>query len=42
MTNRKRKPFDIEMEHQRLKEKVDINKWENKRLPRPGESTKDL
>eukprot|EP00038_Savillea_parva_P009142 m.181521 g.181521 ORF g.181521 m.181521 type:complete len:99 (-) comp15295_c0_seq1:188-484(-) len=42
MTNMKRRKFSMETEYQRLQEHVDINSWENKRVPRPGESTRDL
>jgi hypothetical protein len=42
MTNRTKKPFEMEKEYTRLNAKLDIHKWDNKRLPRPGESTKDL
>eukprot|EP00041_Stephanoeca_diplocostata_P018634 m.391377 g.391377 ORF g.391377 m.391377 type:complete len:95 (-) comp21074_c0_seq14:498-782(-) len=42
LTKMKRKPFSIDDEFKRLNEKIDINSYENKRIPRPGESTKDL
>eukprot|EP00040_Diaphanoeca_grandis_P024608 m.135499 g.135499 ORF g.135499 m.135499 type:complete len:99 (-) comp29799_c2_seq1:4724-5020(-) len=46
MTGRKRRTFDMNTEYARLNEKMNIDQWENKRLPRPlprpAESTKDL
>eukprot|EP00037_Helgoeca_nana_P011333 m.101614 g.101614 ORF g.101614 m.101614 type:complete len:101 (-) comp20767_c0_seq1:1248-1550(-) len=42
MTNTPRKKFSMGDEFERLKADVDIDTWENKRVPRPGESTRDL
>ena len=36
------RPARMHVAWQRLQKKVDIDSWEQKRLPRPGESTKDL
>eukprot|EP00035_Acanthoeca_spectabilis_P007274 m.134532 g.134532 ORF g.134532 m.134532 type:complete len:74 (+) comp13874_c0_seq1:280-501(+) len=42
LTNRKRKEFCMGDEFERLRAHMNIDDWENKRVPRPGESTKDL
>lgn len=39
-TSKPRRKFDLDGEFARLNDKMDIEKWENKRLPRPGEGTK--
>jgi len=40
--NLEKRAFNMGTEFERLQKKVDIDTWEQKRLPRPGESTKDL
>ena len=37
LTNREKRQFDIQTEYKRL-ESLDIENWEQKRLPRPGEA----
>eukprot|EP00039_Didymoeca_costata_P010588 m.142823 g.142823 ORF g.142823 m.142823 type:complete len:93 (+) comp14889_c0_seq3:297-575(+) len=37
LTQRERKNFSIKDEYTRLQDKININEWENKRVPRPEE-----